>query len=222
MECVNCPTGYYQDQDMQIDCKHCLHGTHQDQTKQTGCKDCATGKFSNAIAQVHCTLCAIGRYQDQTKRTSCKNCWETGKTTQGLGSVYCDSCKSGYGTKSRCSRNYQWCECEFCNPMDDNEFLRLAMYNTDTREYNEASSTVDGGYCAKFNCPVGHGYTPAFIDTENYEVTTDYQDYNEFDEDNWVNTNATGFCALCAEYTFSNNSDHGQCQQKKQMLYRRE
>lgn len=77
--CRTCPTGFYQQEEGQIECKKCPNSGNYTGDWPRKCNACAAGRFlgpdfSSNPGSYACNECSYGRYQDDHASTSCKQC----------------------------------------------------------------------------------------------------------------------------------------------------
>ena len=93
-ECVACALGYYQPNAKKYTCKACDTGKHTDQTAQPQCKNCAVGTYLNEMGQSTCKVCAVGKMQDEEGQSLCKDCLLM-EFASAQGQSSCASCSAG-------------------------------------------------------------------------------------------------------------------------------
>ena len=157
--CNDCPTGQYQNQNVQASCNDCLTGKYQDQVGQTGCNDCLTGKYQDQLGQTGCKDCPTGQYQDETSiTTGCKGCpngWWQEKTKSGN----CKLCpKAKFAAANKLS-------CVNCEP-GTSEFFTISWVT---------HSPSGPPSCSP--CPAGW-YTPSSGQTNCVSLFCKYISYN--------------------------------------------
>ena len=96
VQCRDCPSGYYQNQNRQPTCIHCPSGYYQNQNRKANCIHCPSGYYQNQNRKAYCIRCPSGYYQKQNlgKATSCKKCI-AGKFSSSKGSTDCILCPAG-------------------------------------------------------------------------------------------------------------------------------
>ncbi|GIY60800.1 sushi, von Willebrand factor type A, EGF and pentraxin domain-containing protein 1 [Caerostris darwini] len=95
-ECLDCPLGYYQEEEGQISCERCPEGMTTEYGRArniTECKGiCLPGTYSPTRVET-CLACPVGTYQELKAQTSCSVC-PNGTTTASSRSVSEADCKN--------------------------------------------------------------------------------------------------------------------------------
>ena len=157
--CNDCPTGQYQNQNVQASCNDCLTGKYQDQLGQTGCNDCPTGQYQNQNVQASCKDCPTGQYQDETSiTTGCKGC-APGHYQDFTGQGTCKGCPNGWWELDSGSRY-----CKLCGPAKFAAADKLSCDNCDSGTYEDKTISwathSPNGPASCSPCPTGW-YTPS-------------------------------------------------------------
>ncbi|ESO93387.1 hypothetical protein LOTGIDRAFT_119662 [Lottia gigantea] len=171
---VNCPEGYYLDNN---ECLPCDIGQYTDEEKQTTCKQCPVDMTTGSLASTNisqcyslcdvghyyesissnCIKCNIGEYQDQSGQTQCKSC-PIGETTKDIGSTSITDylCKLG----EELSVTGECVKCPKGSYRDDldQEYCQACPYGW---------STSDVGSTSISQCTVAHCQRGEYLNEDN-------------------------------------------------------
>ena len=122
--CINCPAGYFQENEGQAGCKECRPGQfqpngglsecylcptgwHQNDFQSTECKHCKQGRYQQFEGQSTCMLCERGYFEASTQNDSTCIEWKTVQNVQrcqnwtNVNNQPCDQCPQGYSQNER-------------------------------------------------------------------------------------------------------------------------
>ena len=117
LDCLDCSTGMYNDEEGQSSCKHCTSGRYgtdnglktpgackicdsgmyNDFSGRTSCKSCPQGRYNNnplSKSLDACTLCEVGRFNPAEGQKNCSFC-DTGMYNNEIGKISCKECPVG-------------------------------------------------------------------------------------------------------------------------------
>ena len=147
-DCIDCPIGYYNEENGISNCTECPTGRANPNTASVthlDCAACLAGKFQDVKAQATCKDCQPGKSAVQTARLVCADC-DLGKFQSEYGISYCLQCNPGqFGDAKGLT------ECKDCAP-------GKSQYRPGEDSCTDCSSgtiTPSGGMAQCQDCPIG-------------------------------------------------------------------
>ena len=113
--CDNCPQGTFSTAsaaNTSLNCVQCPSGYYQDFTARTDCRMCAAGTYVVLGGQTVCSLCRAGLYTSTAGSSNCLNCVE-GTYSTCYSSSFCYSCPAGYYSTTQQATASD--TCQLCN-----------------------------------------------------------------------------------------------------------
>jgi hypothetical protein len=96
VQCQDCPSGWYQNQNVQPDCLDCDTGKYQKKSGNNTCVDCPAGYSTDLQKGLSaCKKCQVGKQADRSGRATCDDC-ASGRFAKNTNQKECDPCSKGY------------------------------------------------------------------------------------------------------------------------------